>query len=397
MDIDARIKRRQRRNAGPRLIVDYEALSPVAHMEDPAGRGPVLERLLDHLDPAFDGTLPPNAYVTGPFGSGKSALVTTLFTHLDRLSNETASIIHTSTRAATPTSPGFVYVDVRETGSEFGFYHAVLDALVDEAVPHHGISTEEVREQLHERLGQSRAGVVVAVDHVCEPDGTDAETLVERFAALPSNVSWLAIGRKPPAAVPLTEYTGTTIRIDPYRRETLVDVVMTRASLGLTQQALDHDQARRIAEWASGNAHDALAALFVAADRASQADRTRLTDEDVQAAIEEFPDSSVSLARVLALPANKKLVLRELVALDDGARASVTETTEAISESPAIDLSAGTVKRYLYEMSEAGIVERVQLPATDGKGRPPSRVALRFSPTAFRRLYELNAAATGGR
>jgi len=389
MDLDARIKRRQRRTAGPRLVEDYESLSPVAHIDEPSDRGPVFERLLDHLDPVFDGKLPPNAYVAGPIGAGKSAIVTALFSHLDQLSTERRSIIHTSTRAATPTSPAFAYVDMRETTSEFAFYHGVLDALVDESVPDHGISTSDLRERLHDLLGRSRTGVVVAVDHVFEPDGTDADELIDLFAGLPSNVSWLAIGREPPESVPLTEYTATEITVDHYRHEMLVDVLMTRASLGLTQQALGHELARRIARWADGNAHDALAALFVATDHATREERTRLSEADVTAAIEEIPPSSVSLGRVLALPENKQFVLRKLLDLDDADRASVTATTEAISSDPSVDLSPGTVKRYLYEMAEFGAVERVQSERTNDKGRPPSRVELRFPPTAFRRLYDL--------
>jgi len=389
MDIDARIKRRQRRTGGPRLVEDYESLSPVSHIDEPSDRGPTLERLLDHLGPVFDGQLPPNAYVYGPFGAGKSATVTALFAHLDNLSTEARSIIHTSTRAATPTSPGFVYVDMRAVSSEFAFYHGVLDALVDESVPDHGISTDELRSRLHDLLGQSRTGIVVAVDHVSEPDSTDADGLIDLFAGLPSNVSWLAVGRADPDETALTEYTATSVRVERYRRQMLVDVLMTRASEGLAQQALDHDLARRVADWADGNAHDALSALFIAADRAAQAERTRLTEADVTAAIEEIPTLSVSLARVLALPANKQVVLRELVDLNAEDRASVTATTETISSDPAVDLSPGTVKRFLYEMAEIGVVERVQSDVQNGKGRPPSRVELRFPPTAFRRLYDL--------
>nr|WP_231896133.1 hypothetical protein [Haloferax sp. BAB-2207] len=70
MDIEARIQRRQRRDGEPRLLVDYDSLSPVAHTDDPVNCGPVLERLLDYLDPVFDGHLPPNAYVYGPKGRG---------------------------------------------------------------------------------------------------------------------------------------------------------------------------------------------------------------------------------------------------------------------------------------------------------------------------------------
>lgn len=389
MDIDARIKRRQRRNDVTHLIQDYETLSPVAHIDEPSNRGPVFERLLDHLDPVFDGQLPPNAYVWGPFGAGKSAVVSALFTHLERLSTETRSVIHTSTRPASPTSPGFVYVDARESTSEFSFYHGVLDALVDENVPEHGVGTEELRGRLHELLDGARVGVVVAVDHVTGEEVLDPGTLVDLFAGLPSNVSWLAVGREPPDETPLTEYTADAIEVERYQTQVLVDVLMTRASAALAHQALDHDLARDIADWATGNAHDALAALFIAADRASQADRNRIVEGDVTTAFEAVPRPSVSLARVLSLPTNKQLVLRELVDLDAADRVSVTATTEAISSVGSVDLSPGTVKRFLYEMAEVGIVERVRSEVENEKGRPPSRVELRFPPTVFRRLYDL--------
>ncbi len=389
MDLDARIKRRQHRSDGHRLIQDYEPLSPVAHIDEPSNRGPVFERLLDHLDPIFDGRLPPNAYVCGPFGSGKSAIVTALFAHLERLSTETKSVIHTSTRVRSPASPGFVYVDLRETQTGFAFYHTILDSLAEESIPGHGISTDRLRERLQSLLGNAGSGVIVAVDHVGETNTTNVAKLVDLFAGLPSNVSWLAIGRTEPEEIALSEYTATSIQVDRYRPQMLVDVLMTRASEGLSQQALSHELARKIANWADGSAYDALAALFIAADRGSQAQRTRLTEADIDAAFEEIPRPSVSLGRVLALPENKQLVLRELVDLDETERVSVTATTEALSSNPAVDLSSGTVKRFLYEMAEVGIVERVQAESRGGKGRPPSRVELRFPPTVFRRLYDL--------
>jgi Cdc6-like AAA superfamily ATPase len=395
MDIEARIRRRRRGGTEPRLVQDHEPLSPVAHVGEPSGRGAVFERLLDHLDPVFDGDLPPNGYVHGDPGSGKSAVVTALFGHLRRFSTETDSVIYTSTRAGSSISPGFVYVDLREGASEFSFNHQVLDALVDDPVPEHGISTEELHERLHALLGESRGGVVVAVDHVGEPGGIAATDLVDLLAGLPSNASWLAIGRADPAATTLTDYTATTVRVEQYRAQMLADVLMTRASDGLAQQALDLQLARRVADWAEGNAHDALAALFVAVDRAARADRTRIEGEDVTAAIREMPRPCISLGRVLSLPPNKRLVLRKLVDLADEDRASVTATTEAISGAPDVDLSAGTVKRFLYEMAEAGVVERVKSQSKSGKGRPPSRVELRFPPTAFRRLYDIRAAESG--
>ena len=385
MDIDARIERRQRRTGSHRLVRDRESLSPAAHVDEPVGRGPLLERVLDHLDPAFDRDLPANGYLRGPFGAGKSAVVTALFARLDARSTSGESVIHTSTRAATPASPGFVYVDARETTSAFAFYRAVLDGLRDESVPEHGVGTDDLRERLRGRLGAER-DAVVAVDHAGEPDALDAGDLLDLFTGL-EGARWLAVGRTPPDRTALADHAATVIEVEPYRRGELVDVVMARASAGLARGALDHALARRIAERADGNAHHALSALFVAADRADRAGRERITEADVADALEEIPESPVSLARVLALPANKQAVLRELVDLDTAERVSVAAATDAIAGS-GVDLSPGTVKRYLYELAEAGVLERVRAESPERKGRPPSRVELRFPSSAFRRLYD---------
>jgi Cdc6-like AAA superfamily ATPase len=389
MDITERIRRRERRDDGLRLVRDYEALSPASHADEPADRGPVLEQLLDHLDTVFDGRLPPNAYLHGPAGAGKSAVVTSLFAHLNELAMDSHSGIHTSTRAAPPLYPRFAYVDVRVANSEFAFYHTVLDGLLEESVPKHGISTAELRDRLHSLTGPSRRGSFLAVDHVDGPQAPPVQDLIELFAGLPSNVSWLAVGRSPPGEMGLTRYTAASVEVDAYRWQALVDILMARASEGLTRRALDHELARHIADWADGDAHDALAVLFGAADRADRADRTRITEADVSDAIAEVPRPCVSLGRVRALAANKQLVLRKLVDLDPTDRASVTATTETISSRPDVDLSPGTIKRFLYEMAEVGVVERVRSEESAGKGRPPSRVELRFPPTVFRRLYDL--------
>ena len=391
MNINARIQRRRQETDSRRLVRDYEAISPVAHVEEPVGRGPAIERLLDHLDPVFNGTLPPNAYVHGPFGAGKSAVVTALFAQLERVSAQSREAIQTTTRARSSPTPWFVYVDLRETTSEFAFYHRVLNEVVEQTVPEHGVGTEEIRTRLHAALRGASTGAVLAVDHVDAPDVMETGVdVVDLFAGLPSNVSWLAVGRRAPAESQLSTYTAHDIPIERYQRRVLIDVLMTRASNGLAQQALDHTLARRLAGWADGNAHDALAALFVAADRAERRARDRLVEADVEAAVEEVPHRSASLAAVLALSANKRLVLRTLVDLDRSERRSVTATTEAIASDPDVDLSAGTIKRYLYEMADVGVVERVQATEQTGKGRSPSRVELRFSPTVFRILYDLH-------
>ncbi|WP_435358631.1 Cdc6/Cdc18 family protein [Haloarchaeobius sp. DFWS5] len=392
MDLKTRIRRRQHSGSTTALVVEYDAISPVAHLEEPTGRGPVLERLLDYFDPVFAGNLPPNAYVWGPQGAGKSAVVTALFDHLDRLCARSSSVIQTTTRARSDSTPSFVYVDARRADSDTALYHAVLDELLDESVPKQGIPTADLRSRLATFLAPPDRQVVVAVDHVLEPVTPTLASLAETFADLGDSLSWLAVGREPPTELPATSLPPERIEVPPYDRHGLVDVLTARASVGLASHAVAHEQVRRLADWANGDAHDALAALFSAADIAAEAGRDHVEERDLDDGMAAVPRPSVSLGRVLSLPANRQLVLRTLLDVDEAASESVGAATEAIAADSAVDLSSGTVRRFLYELAEDGILERVTATdADDRAGRPPSRLEPRFPTLVFRRLYELQS------
>lgn len=105
--------------------------------------------------------------------------------------------------------------------------------------------------------------------------------------------------------------------------------------------------------------------------------------------MDDVPDPCVSLGRIFSPPVNRQAVLRELVDLDEAERNSVSRTTDAIAASPRIDLSAGSVKRFLYEMAESGVLVREENAEANQQGRPPSRVEPRFPPTVFERLCDL--------
>jgi Cdc6-like AAA superfamily ATPase len=389
MDLKFRIRRRQQREGHTKLFLDYDAISPIAHVDTPTGRGPVLERLLDYLDPVFEGSLPPDTYVWGQQGVGKSALITALFTQLDRQLKGSQSIIHTSTRAATDTvdAPTFVYVDTREAHSDFALYHAILDATLDESVPEKGVGTDSLRSRLTETLRTGPESVIVAVDHVGEPETVSLSHIDELLDPVDDLLSWVAIGRPDPGDLS-TDPPPERIEVPTYSQHALVDILTSRATDSLSERAIQHEQMREIATWAEGNAHNALGALFAAADCAASHNRESITNEDLTAGIMDVPRPCASLGRVLTLPDNRKRVLRVLVDLEDDQRSSVDDATDAIVED--VDLSAGTIKRFLYELAESGIIDRVRTEYSDDRhGRPPSRVEPRFPTRVFRRLYDL--------
>jgi Cdc6-like AAA superfamily ATPase len=387
MDLQTRMQRRQR-DADTALVFDYEAISPVAHVADPVGRGPVLESLLDYLDPVLDGRLPPDAYIWGPPGAGKSAVGAALFAQLQPRVAQLDSIVHTATRTHPDSerAQSFVYVDARSATTDFTLYHAILDGVVEESVPTQGVRTETILDQLEGALAAAQQ-VVVAVDHVGEPETLSLSTLSAKLDTL-SSLSWVAIGRDHPTDLD-SKPPGERIEIPAYSQETLVDIVTSRAMAGLDARAVTHEQCRDIAAWAEGDAHDALAALFVAADRATQRQRATLDDAYIDHAIDAVPRPCVSLAQVLLLPTSRQRVLRALLDVADADRSSVGRTAAAIAGREAIDLSPGTVERYLYELADDGIVERVRLEGAT-TGRPPSRIEPRFPTRVFRRLHDMH-------
>ncbi|MFC4551273.1 MULTISPECIES: Cdc6/Cdc18 family protein [Halorussus] len=377
MNLEERIARRQTTRDDD-LVVDRNVLNPAVHLPDPVGRGPVLERLLDALDPVFDRRVPPDVAIYGPKGAGKSALVSALFAGLDEQVGRQRQGIGTTTRAGTATDTvQFVHVDAYGLTSEFRFYHALLDAVVAESVPRRGVGTETLRDRVAEEFASPTRSAVVAADHLAEGDSPSAADVRGWLEPVEDAVAFVAVGRTVP-----DEWTAETVHVPAYRQHALVDVLTERASRGLTSGALRHGQARRIAEWASGDAHDALAATFVAADRAAADGVDRIRARDVDDGIDDVPTDGVHLGRVLTLPENRRRVLAELLALD--AAPSIDEAATAIAERS--DLSAGTVKRFLYELAEIGVLERLQTDGSDGSGRRPSRVEPRFPTLPFRRV-----------
>lgn len=385
MNIDDRIERRLGFGGDSSVVTDIDAVSPVVHPSDPTGRGPHVERLLDALDPAFAGSLPPTCYVHGPKGGGKSAVVSALFDRLAEHGGHRRQAIRTTTRAADPTLPAFIHVDARTAPTRFRLYHDALAGIREGPVPDHGVGTDELRTALTDAV-RSAGDAVVAIDHVGEPSTPDAATVAEWLADASSRIVPVCLGRDPPAD--LDWEPERTVAFEQYRRHALVELVTARASEGLAREALTHDQVREIAEWADGDAHDALAATFGAAVCADRDGSATVRPGDLDAGIEAVPKPCVALGRVLALAESRRRLLYVLVSLSEDERASVKAATEAVAADHRVDLSASTVRRVLYELADAGLLNRVTVENTAGKGRPPSRLIPRFPTLAFRELFE---------
>ena len=390
MDLQERIARRRSSRQGGRIIVDRDQLSPVVHRPEPVGRGPVLEQLLDALEPVFDGELPPPVAVVGPPGSGTSAIVTALFDALNDQFSGSARSIGTTTRAgAAGPITWFGTVDGRRIESPFSFYRAVLSLISSEPVPESGIGTEELRTRLCNRLDRPDRRVIVAIDHHDEPETLDVGRARDLLAPVDAHVAIVPVGQREPDG-----WDGATVTVPAYRDHELVDVITDRASTGLAAGALDHGAVRELAAWADGNAHDALAALFGAAVLAREADADRIEHSHLETARADVPENGVHVGRALALPETRQQVLVTLTELDATDR-PIREIATAIAARSS--LTAGTVKRFLYELADRGVIERVPLSTPDrGSGRQPSTVSPLFPTLAFQALTAASVPSATG-
>ena len=382
MDLTERIERRRTRRSKNELVVDRDSLNPAVHLSEPVGRETLFEALLNAIDPLFDRAVPPNSYVWGPRGSGKSAIITALISALD--AEGTASdAFYTATRGGSDRPDvQFVYLDARRAMSRFRLYRELLDGLLVEAIPERGVSTSALRDRISDVTAASET-VLVAVDHLGEPETIDLADLHSFFEPF-DDLAWMGVGRTPPSelSLPVPE---RQIHVPAYTYE-LVDILTVRGSRGLSQ-TLDHVHAQRLADWAEGNAHDALAALFVAAVNAEADGATRLRDSDVDVGTESVPADGVPIGTVLALSDNERRVLAQLVDRSLDGEVSIEAAAERIAAQA--DLTDGTVKRLLYELAQRGVLERREVTVgAQAAGRQPSGVTLNFSERLFRALRD---------
>ncbi|MCL9813993.1 Cdc6/Cdc18 family protein [Natranaeroarchaeum aerophilus] len=377
MDLSERIARRQQTTAAQSVITQESALNPAVHLPEPIGRGAILERLLDALGPVFEGSIPENVAVCGPGGAGKSAIVTSLFSHLNESFTETSGSIGTTTRSgsAAPAAQ-FAYVNTRQIDSAFQFYHAILDTVSSEPVPRRGIGTDELAERLEATIQGTRP-VVIAVDHI-EEGGLSVDEATELLEPVEASVCLLVIHNDG-----ISDWSGEVVDVPRYQTHALVDLLAERASYGLASGTVSHEVAREVASWADGDAHDALAALFGAAIHAQESEHDHITSDDVTAGMEAVPEDCIQIGRVLALPDNRRNVLLELLSVGPEA-ATISEVAAEIGR--RIDLSPNTVQRFVYELAETGILERTVINRSSSDGRRPTTVVPRFPTLVFQRL-----------
>jgi Cdc6-like AAA superfamily ATPase len=380
MDLAERISRRRVSSTTEGIVASWEQLDPTVHLDEPVGRGSVFEQILDTLETLFNDEIPPNLAVHGPKGSGKSAILTSLLSKLADEFAESRSRRYMATRGGDMRDRvRFAYIDARRASSRHKLYHSVLEYLTGEPVPERGVGTDDLRERIEGELAGT-PGAVVAVDHADERDAVGYEEL-DSLQGL-GDVSLITTGRGDPEAFTPGRVVAE-ISVPAYRTHDMIDLLTVRANHGLTS-GITHAQARRITEWAEGDAHDALVALFTAAVSARESGHTKLHDSDIRLALERSPRGGVSLGRVFALSESQQTVLETLLDLPEGSRGNIETTARAVAANSS--LTQTTVRRFLYELADEAVLRKVP---TDGDGGREVRLEPQFSVTVFTQLRRL--------
>lgn len=385
MDLEDRIERRQHaKDASP----EYGAISPLTHLSEPVARGAVIERLLDVLAPVFDSRRPGDSYVWGPKGAGKSAVVRALFAELSRQHGDSSARMYTSTRAEPTTEVRYLYIDSRQAQSSFALLHTVVAALSSTAVPKQGVSSSAMIDRLKTQLTARDRQIVLAIDHVGEPETLTPEAVLATFEQFQPSVSCLLIGRDKPAETTIDDRSAVQrVRIEPYTQQALIELLTSRVVDGRLREAITAEQLAELAMWADGDAHDALAALFGAAVTATDDGTPDIGSAALTTGMKSVPRPCVSISRVMSLPTSRTQILERLLAVTDSEPESVKTAAAAISED-GLGLSRATIERILYELAEAGVIRRVKADSQADTGRPPSRLEPRFPTLVFAHLNQ---------
>lgn len=222
------------------------------------------------LDPITRGEPAEPVLITGPSGVGKTTV---------------ARFVVNKLRAATAELAA-VHVNCWQAHSRFKTVYEILDALERTADVHRRSTPYDV---LLDRLASAEGPpVLVTLDEVDQLE--DARVVYDLYRL--SGYSMILVTNDETELLSGLDgrvhsrlATAETIGFDAYTVSELTDILAARVEHGLVPGAVGEAGLRRIADAAAGDARVALSILRSGARRAAQADRTRITDRDLAAAI----------------------------------------------------------------------------------------------------------------
>jgi cell division control protein 6 len=260
-------------DTGKEVLQDETYLTNEYQPEEPVGRKPEIQRLVDVLQPSTERRKPENLYLYGPAGVGKTTCVKHVF---DRLENES------STKA--------VYINCWQYNTRSSLLTELLLQL-NYPVPRKGKPVDELLSKLREWLNKNR-GIVIALDEFDQLDHSGE--VIYDFQLLNNQTKYsigtILLSNKPPATIYMDQRSQSrlsiqSLRFEPYSADQLTRILEDRVEQSFRAGTVPDEVVQRVADHVAENRGDcrkALEILLQAGREADRQDKSRLTPELVE-------------------------------------------------------------------------------------------------------------------
>jgi cell division control protein 6 len=351
----------------PQLLANEVALSPAFVPSHLPHREAELARLYALFSSLPRARLPCNAQITGPVGSGKTALALTLARELKARALEHGLPLET------------VYLNCRRESTDTTVWLKLLRAF-DPQFPDRGFSKAEMLDSLEGHLRERRGHLLVVLDEAGNLLARSSDVLYDLTRARETGfgafscvlISSRSVRHLMDPSTRSSFGAGNTVDLRRYAREELKGIVRQRIDLAFHPGACDRDLDEGIASAAQelGDARFAIELLHTAAKIAEARGAETVSAEDVRAAKgATYPTVSDSrlgeldlhhLALLLAVA--RKLKRGEAFCGADEARGTYETVCEELGNPPR---SRATVHRMFRNLELKGYLDIV----VPGSGR----------------------------